>query len=361
MADKRRGDTIRVHVTNNFQHNGTSIHFHGVRQYESNSDDGTNSITQCPTAPGDTVTYEWQATQYGSSWYHSHYAFQAWEGVFGGIVIHGPASANYDHDLGSLFLNDWVHRTFTSLWSYAETKGAPTLDTGLINGTNVWQEEGSRFQTVFQSDDSYLLRIVSAAIDTQWDFSIDNHTLQVIATDFVPIQPYNATSINIGPGQRYDVIVTANQASVASDFWLRAVPDQYCSNNKNPNDIKGIVHYGSSTGTPTTSAYNVPEKNCAGEPAASLVPVLSLDATSSSSVSADDKVTAGLDAEHLFKWFLNGTSFLVEYQDPTALQLINGATTYNTSQAVISLPIANEWMILIIESSLPVPHPIHLQ
>lgn len=45
-------------------------------------------------------------------------------------------------------------------------------------------------------------------------------------------------------GQRYDVIVTADQAAVASDFWLRAIPDTYCSNNYNPDLIKGIIHYG---------------------------------------------------------------------------------------------------------------------
>jgi len=62
--------------------------------------DGVASITQCPTAPGSSTTYTWKATQYGSSWYHSHFAFQAWDGVFGPIVIQGPASANYDVDAG---------------------------------------------------------------------------------------------------------------------------------------------------------------------------------------------------------------------------------------------------------------------
>jgi FtsP/CotA-like multicopper oxidase with cupredoxin domain len=56
------------------------------------------------------MTYTWRATQYGSSWYHSHFALQAWEGVFGGIIINGPATANYDEDLGVLMLNDWDHQ-----------------------------------------------------------------------------------------------------------------------------------------------------------------------------------------------------------------------------------------------------------
>ena len=145
-----RGDTVRVHVINGLTDNGTSIHFHGVRQYLSNSDDGVISLTQCPTAPGQTVTYEFKCTQYGSSWYHSHYALQAWDGVFGGIVIHGPATANYDEDLGSLFLNDWTHETFSALWTYTQTHGPPpVLDTGLINGTNVYNTTGSRFETTF--------------------------------------------------------------------------------------------------------------------------------------------------------------------------------------------------------------------
>lgn len=58
---------------------------------------------------GDSFTYKWRATQYGSGWYHSHFYVQAWDGVFGGIVINGPATSNYDEDLGNLFLNDWYH------------------------------------------------------------------------------------------------------------------------------------------------------------------------------------------------------------------------------------------------------------
>jgi len=127
------GDTVKVHFTNSLTYNGSSIHFHGVRQNWTNANDGVVSITQCPTPPDDTVTYTWKATQYGSSWYHSHYSLQAWDGVFGGILIHGPATANFDEDLGVLFLNDWDHETADALYSVAQSSGPPTLQTGLIN------------------------------------------------------------------------------------------------------------------------------------------------------------------------------------------------------------------------------------
>lgn len=64
------GDTVVVHVANNFVSslNGTSIHFHGIRQNYTNQQDGVVSITQCPTAPGENYTYTWRATQYGTTW-----------------------------------------------------------------------------------------------------------------------------------------------------------------------------------------------------------------------------------------------------------------------------------------------------
>ena len=70
------GDTIRVTVRNLLQHNGTSIHWHGFRMLNTNIQDGTNGITECALAPGDVKTYQFQATEYGTSWYHSHFSHQ---------------------------------------------------------------------------------------------------------------------------------------------------------------------------------------------------------------------------------------------------------------------------------------------
>lgn len=41
------GDTFRIQVRNMMQHNGTSIHWHGLRQLGSNIQDGVNGITEC--------------------------------------------------------------------------------------------------------------------------------------------------------------------------------------------------------------------------------------------------------------------------------------------------------------------------
>lgn len=205
------GDIVIVHVTNSLATslNGTSLHFHGIRQNYTNQNDGVSAITQCPLAEGSSITYTWKATQYGSTWYHSHFGLQAWEGVFGGIVINGPATADYDEDLGVVFLNDWDSETVDELYTQAETSGPPTLDNGLINGTNVYgsdddsSQSGARLNVSFTSGTSYRMRLVNAAVDSHFKFSIDNHTMTVIAADLVPIEPYNATVLDLGMG-KYD-------------------------------------------------------------------------------------------------------------------------------------------------------------
>lgn len=76
---------MTVHVTNKID-NGTSIHWHGVRQLNSVAQDGVPGVTQCPIAPGQSQTYQFRVTQYGSTWYHSHFSLQYGQGLFGGLV-----------------------------------------------------------------------------------------------------------------------------------------------------------------------------------------------------------------------------------------------------------------------------------
>ncbi|KAI8944818.1 multicopper oxidase [Xylaria longipes] len=352
------GDTVVVHVTNSLttSNNGTSIHFHGIRQNYTNQNDGVSSITQCPTAPGETITYTWRAEQYGSTWYHSHFALQAWEGIAGGIVINGPATANYDEDLGIIMLSDWDHSTVDQLYTEAETSGPPTLDTGLINGTNVYEDGGSRFNISFTSGTWYRMRLVNGAVDSHFKFSVDNHTMTVIAADLVPIEPYNTTVLSIGMGQRYDVVVIADQASVADDFWIRAIPQSACSENDNSDDIRGIVTYADSPSTPTTSQWDYTD-GCDDE-TDNIVPYVSKTVGDVEYDTSED--VAVVLSNSLFKWTLNSTSMVVDWTNPTLSKVVDGETSFETDDAVIELPDANVWIYMAIDTSLAVPHPIHL-
>lgn len=122
--------------------------------------------------------------------------------------------------------------TADNLVIQAGTSGPPTAENGLINGTNKYNGTGSRFETQFEANTRYRMRLVNAAADTHFRFMIDNHTLEVISNDFVPIVPYSTTNVSIGMGQRYDVVVTAKDLT-DGNFWLRAIPQESCSENDN--------------------------------------------------------------------------------------------------------------------------------
>ena len=67
---------------------------------------------------------------------------------------------------------------------------------------------------------TYRFRFISAASSYVFRVSIDNHTLQVVAVDgnhFVT--PKSVEFIDISMGQRYDVLVEANQ--VPGNYWIR--------------------------------------------------------------------------------------------------------------------------------------------
>ncbi|EQK99972.1 hypothetical protein G6O67_008667 [Ophiocordyceps sinensis] len=353
------GDTVVVHVKNSLHRsgNGTSIHFHGIRQLFSNQNDGVVSITQCPTAPGRSITYTWKALQYGSSWYHSHFGLQTWEGVYGGIVINGPATANYDEDLGSLLLSDWSHTTVDEF--SARDRGhllPPLMDSGLLNGTNVFRNGGRWLNVRLKPGRSYRLRLVNAAVNTHFKFSIDHHVLKVIAADFVPIVPYETGKVDITMGQRYDIVITADQGAIASNFWMRAVPQALCSANRNAFNIRGIVHYDERPSTPRTLGRLDPP-TCHDESMNDLVPHIRKD-VGRADLETLETVAVRRDGP-IFLWTLNSTSMRVEWDNPTIGKVLN-KEGFRESNAIIELPNANELFYMVIQTHLPIPHPIHL-
>ncbi|KAJ5142146.1 CAZyme family AA1 [Penicillium atrosanguineum] len=351
------GDYVVIHVTSHLERarNGSSIHWHGMRQNYTNQNDGVVS----------TMTYRWRAVQYGSSWYHSHIGLQAWEGVFGGIVINGPATANYDIDKGSLFLNDWTHATVDELYEFQHQNGPITLDNGLLNGTNVLgtganSTKGSRFTMKMNQGTSYRLRLVNAAIDTHWSFMIDNHSLTVIAMDLVPIKPFTTDILRIGMGQRYDIIVEANQASIAENFWIRAIPGASCALNYEATNIEGILYYGSAPQTPNTVGYTLTssDTDCLDMSMTDLVPYLAKDVAAPVWNKPEN-----VSLNHLtgpFFWEMNSTSMKISWENPTLGQIYNNKMNFTASSGVIELPFEDEWVYLMIKTTLPVTHPIHL-
>lgn len=135
-------------------------------------------------------------------WYHSHYSVQYGDGLVGPIIIHGPATGDYDLDLGVLPFSDWFHATtFTVNHATLHAKGPPTADNLLINGSMTSNAGGQYAVTTLTPGKTHRLRLVNMGINNWVHVGIDNHPFTVIAADFVPIEPFQASSLNIAVGK----------------------------------------------------------------------------------------------------------------------------------------------------------------
>ena len=365
------GDYVQITVKNEMPNNGTSIHWHGLRQWHKNTQDGVPGISECPIAPGQQKTYTFQATQYGTSWYHSHFSCQYGDGVVGPIIVQGPATANYDIDAGPISITDWYYGTVNSLAAYVAhvDAGPPTADTALINGKMVSRFGGQYERTQLQQDKKHRVRLINMSVDNHFMVSLDNHQMEVIAADFVPIVPYNTTHIFLGIGQRYDVIITGNQP--AGSYWFRAESQDQagCGNNANNGNILSIFSYeGHETETPisTGSAYT---QRCIDEQGLqpywnSYVPTGQV-ADNMTPLDTWLNQTRGADGTLTLYWNVNGSSLNADWNKPTLDWVKNNQLDNFPPRAnMIELPSSGQWVYWVIRSvpgnpyNVQVPHPI---
>ncbi|KXJ90396.1 multicopper oxidase-domain-containing protein [Microdochium bolleyi] len=391
-----KGDIIEVTVKNKLKYNGTTIHWHGLRQLNSNEMDGVNGVTQCPIAPNDTSTYRFRAMQYGTSWYHSHYSLQYADGLAGPITIYGPSSFPYDSGIDPILMTDWNHRSAFQDWQRQLTNvpSFPKMNSALMNG--IGNFAGSfpheRFNKTVEAGKKYLLRLINTSVDTTWIFSIDNHNLTVMSSDFVPIEPYNTSQVVLGIGQRYHVVLHAGPidndtfpADPDNNYWIRMVAATDCKgfeDGNEPDERQGILRYNSSSTTVPTTFRPKYSVACRDEDYNNLKPIhkWSIDPVPlfSDNQNAAEQFDIGKDyypkrpaAGNNFTWWSFGDKPLwLNFSDPTILNLNN--KTWNPDYVVIPEDRANAWVYLVItapgvpqtkfkdRSFFPVAHPMHL-
>lgn len=371
------GDTIEVTVTNNITgpEEGTALHWHGLLQKGTPYEDGVPGITQCPISPGQTFTYSFKADLYGTSWYHSHYSAQYAGGVLGAMIIHGPQNAQYDEDLGPVMLADYFHKDYNTI--VEEVMGtdltlvAPFSDNNLINGKGVIDCSSlagnstctpnaglSKFQ--FTTGESYRLRLINAGAEGLQRFSIDNHTLTVIAYDFVPIEPYTTDVVTLGIGQRADVIVLATGSSTGA-YWMRSTISSTCSLANQPNGL-AIVYYqnADTTAEPTSTGYTIDDTTCANDALNKTVPFAPITPPPSNTT-VDIALNFEINSTGHFLWTMDGSSFRTDYNDPILMLAVagNDSYPYNPEWNVYNFG-SNTSFTIVINNRNPLVHPMHI-
>ncbi|KAJ4991265.1 multicopper oxidase [Stagonosporopsis vannaccii] len=358
------GDTIVVNVKNSMRDNGTGIHWHGIRQLNSCQHDGVPGITECPIAPGKTRQYRFKATQFGTTWYHSHWSAQYGDGVLGTMIIDGPATANYDEDLGVFPITDYYYTPAFTLNEVAQhsQRGPPLPDNILVNGTHINANGGGSYaKMTVTKGKKYRLRIINTSVDSTFSVSLDGHPFTVMTADFVPIKPYIADQLTLAIGQRYDVMFEANQT--ASNYWFRVGYGTDCGNNNiltKGIQLGAILSYsGAPSGNPTTTGVAL-RTTCTDEDRFKLVPFVP-NTVPTSAVGTASKIDLKLQTGNVVRWLLDGSPMIVDWNNPTLETTLAGSNNFYPNANIRELTTSN-WYIWYIESTdgFQLPHPIHL-
>jgi len=368
------GDTISVSVQNNLDNEGTSMHWHGMLQKGTNDQDGVPGVTQCPIAPGQTYTYSFRASTYGTSWYHAHYSAQYTAGLYGAMLIHGPTdNAPYDIDLGPLLLADYYYQDYYStvedVMGTNASKIAPASDNNLINGKGITNCDAisgpctpnaglAEFQ--LQTGKTHRLRLINAGVEAIQKFSVDGHSLTVMAIDFTPIVPYQTKVLTLAVGQRMDVLLKASGNPTDSVYMRSTIST--CSKAKQRNAL-ALAYYpqADNSVSPNSTAQPDTTDPCAEEALSRITPFYPITPPITPNKTYEIDITVGRNSTGHFLWSMNNSTFRADYNAPTLPLLQSGQlpATLPTDWNLLDFSSASS-VRLVINNLSPIPHPMHL-
>lgn len=235
----QEGDIVRII----FRNDGTdphTIHWHGVNNI-SPEFDGVPDVNQPPVLPGETFTYEFTANPTGTKMYHCHVEapHHMAMGMFGAIIIdplpknggvnaHAPfGNATKEQILFfSEFESKHAHVAYPSDMMPMGPDGdlpwlnspgnkfmmpfMPEFDEFLINGKSFPAVPPIRVQ----EGDVVRLRLLNIGMRIH-SLHIHGHEFTVTHRDGYPLSsPFTVDTLLIGPGERYDVWLEANNPGI---------------------------------------------------------------------------------------------------------------------------------------------------
>jgi FtsP/CotA-like multicopper oxidase with cupredoxin domain len=184
----REGDRVRVVLKNELPES-TAIHFHGLELPMAL--DGVPFITQPPVKPGESYTYEFVVPNSGSHMYHSHHnaAKQVGLGLLGAFIVEPKQPKpieKVDVDY-VMILNDGMHGYTLN------GKGFPATEP-------IVAKLGQKLRIPYMNEGMMI-----------HPMHLHGMHMTVIAKDgWEQPMPWKCDTLNIAPGERYDVIVNCN-------------------------------------------------------------------------------------------------------------------------------------------------------
>ena len=257
----KEGETLRAAVRNRLPQ-GTTIHWHGLPV--PNEMDGVPGVTQPPIKPGESFTYEFKIPVSGSYMYHSHVGVQLDRGLYGPLIVEPKEETlSYDSEY-TLVLDDWLdgldgspEEKLESLKSDGSAMGGMEDMGGMGHGGEMGGMEGMEGQPMqpmegmsgmegtagetppqwppdivypvylingkppeepevleVRRGQTVRLRLLNPSSSTIYRVALAGHSMRVTHTDGQPVEPVEVEAIRIGMGERYDVLVEADNPGV---------------------------------------------------------------------------------------------------------------------------------------------------
>jgi FtsP/CotA-like multicopper oxidase with cupredoxin domain len=204
-----QGDRVRINLRNALPE-PTTVHWHGL--ILPNEMDGPSNITQPPVPPGGTYVYEFTAGQSGTFFYHTHHDPDRQQalGLYGALII-DPAvpekepRADLEHVMQ---MQEWLKREWLTYPAMQMEGALPNFFT--INGKAYPETETIRMRV----GQTIKIRFVGSHTMSIHPMHVHGGPFTIVAVDGETLAPnarYDADTVNVGPGQRFDVIWKARR------------------------------------------------------------------------------------------------------------------------------------------------------
>ncbi|CAH1400296.1 unnamed protein product [Nezara viridula] len=219
----------------------TSMHWHGINQYGSQYSDGVPYVTQCPISPGTTFRYVFKVDIAGTNFYHSHTAVQKVDGLVGPLIVkeieqEEPLLPLYDEDLPEhvIMIQDWT-KIPGEHFIPGVRNGSRSPSAYLINGRSMYYLRNSSLKLplsefIIEKGKRYRFRLIgSTCLTCAVVVKFQGHRVLAISADGgLRFKPIPVDTIVLNSGERFDVILEANQTEDLYLLHLQSL-GKFCS------------------------------------------------------------------------------------------------------------------------------------
>ncbi|CAM0870912.1 unnamed protein product [Alopecurus aequalis] len=217
MIELKEGDSVAVHVVNDSPY-ALTIHWHGVKQRLNCWGDGVGMLTQCPIQPSANFTYRFDVVgQEGTLWWHAHVSTLR-ATIHGALIIRPRSSYPFsmpDREI-PIIIGEWWEMDLGQLdrnlrnGNFDDNPSTATINGKLGDCYNRSGTVEDNYVLDVEHGKTYLLRIINAALLSEYYLKVACHTFTVVAVDANYVKPYSTDVIAIAPGETVDALVVAD-------------------------------------------------------------------------------------------------------------------------------------------------------